>query len=114
MIRSVLAILFLVALGLNAQQPATNPQATPHSPDAVAQPSAAAPKLTEDDILTLSTLNTLLSVANRDCQGLDSVKAYTAQRTAIATRLETKYPGFTLNGNGNGLIAKAPAPPAGK
>jgi hypothetical protein len=97
------------SIALSGQQPsAVKPQAAQ-----VPAAAPAAPTLNEDDVTLLTTLNVLLQVANRDCQGLDSVKAYNTQRTAVLTRIEAKYPGYTLNANGAGLVAKAPAP-AGK
>jgi len=70
---------------------------------------AAGPALTEDDRLIVQAIATVATLANADCQGLDSVKRYQQQLSQVNTRMETKYPGFRIDWGSGTLIAKPAA-----
>ena len=73
---------------------------------ATGQTQEVVPVLTPDDRLVLQTLSTLGTVANAECQKLDSVKKYEQQRTAVMRNLTTKYPNYTIDFNTMTLVPK--------
>ena len=54
----------------------------------------------------LSTLSAAGIMANADCQNLDSVKRYNAQRDKVVTRIEFKHPGYMIDWEKGVLVEK--------
>lgn len=103
----------VIALIVVLQFPLATSAQQPQPAQAVAQAAAPVqpPALSDEDTLLLSTLKLLLQTANRDCQGLESVKAYNQQRSAVLAAIEKKYPGYVVNEDGTALVAKPSGAP---
>jgi hypothetical protein len=106
-------LLILVAAGVGSIAPSVFAQAK--APAVAAAPAvqpgvSTAPKFSEDDVIMLQAVATVGPLANNDCQGLESVKKFQAQRNQVLARIETKYSGYTIDWAAGVLVAKAPAP----
>lgn len=76
----------------------------------LAQAPAAAPKISEDELLLVQAVATVGQLATTDCNNLDSVKRFRQQEATVNTRLEKKYPGFKLDWSTGALVTKPVAP----
>jgi hypothetical protein len=66
----------------------------------------AAPKLTEDEILMVQTVQSLGKVAAESCQALDTVKSYNTQRDRVAAKVSVNHPGYIVDWSTTALVAK--------
>jgi len=94
LIWSVLVLVGCLVSTLIAQAPAP------------AKPAVAAPALDDLDKAWVQNVALAQQLANKDCQGLDSVKAFMALQADIVQKIEARHPGFKVDLGKGVLVAK--------